>query len=145
MPIRFVDVNFVSAVSLKTRKIEVVLHDESASEVRVKFEEFKTDVTPLFIAVHTGKLLSMGVDVNQKLFRGFATTAAVREGHLSILEILLKDGASQLACEEALLEASCHGRASLVKLLISSLMSFRIKICNLMTKMHPWKLRMRKP
>ena len=62
----------------------------------------------------------MGADVNQKLFRGFATTAAVREGHLSILEILLKDGASQLACEEALLEASCHGQASVVKLLMSS-------------------------
>ena len=58
--------------------------------------------------------------MNQKLFRGFATTAAVREGHLNILEILLKAGASQLACEEALLEAGCHGQASVVKLLMSS-------------------------
>lgn len=47
--------------------------------------------------------------MNQKLFKGFATTVAVREGHLDILEILLKAGASQPACEEALLEASCHG------------------------------------
>lgn len=66
------------------------------------------------------KLQSVGADVNQKLFRGFATTAAVREGHLEILEILLKAGASQPACEEALLEASCHGDARLVELLIAS-------------------------
>lgn len=58
--------------------------------------------------------------MNQKLFRGFATTIAVREGHLDILEILLKAGASQPACEEALLEASCHGRARLAELLMAS-------------------------
>lgn len=58
--------------------------------------------------------------MNQKLFRGFATTAAVREGRLEILEILLKAGASQPACEEALLEASCHGRARLAELLMGS-------------------------
>ncbi|GAV64300.1 Ank_2 domain-containing protein [Cephalotus follicularis] len=122
----FVDVNFVGAVSLKTRKSEVVLHDESPCEVRVVYEEFKTDVTALFLAVHRGnidlvkKLLSIGADVNQKLFRGFATTVAVREGHIEILEILLKAGASQPACEEALLEASCHGRARLTELLMGS-------------------------
>ncbi|EXC31354.1 hypothetical protein L484_017635 [Morus notabilis] len=123
----FVDVNFVDAVCLKTRKTEVVLGGESESEVRVDYEEFKTDVTALFVAVHTGnvslvkKLLSIGADVNQKLFRGFATTAAVREGHYEILEILLKDGASQPACEEALLEASCHGRgAKFAELLMAS-------------------------
>lgn len=58
--------------------------------------------------------------MNQKLFRGFAPTAAVREGHLEILEILLKAGASQPACEEALLEASRHGRARHAKLLMGS-------------------------
>jgi len=58
--------------------------------------------------------------VNLKLFRGFATTAAVREGHLDILEVLLKAGASQPACEEALMEASSHGRASFVELLMGS-------------------------
>lgn len=58
--------------------------------------------------------------MNQKLFRGFATTVAVREGHLEILEILLKAGASQPACEEALLEASCQGRAKLSELLMGS-------------------------
>ncbi|KAF7801674.1 ankyrin-3 [Senna tora] len=122
----FVDVNFVGAVSLKIRKAELVVHEESASQVRVEFEEFRTDVTPLFLAVHDAnanlvkKLLSMGADVNQKLFRGFATTAAVREGHVNILEILLKAGASQPACEEALLEASCHGQAKAAELLMSS-------------------------
>ncbi|KAF8378122.1 hypothetical protein HHK36_029459 [Tetracentron sinense] len=122
----FVDVNFIGTVCLKLRKTEVLLHDESADEVRILYEEFKTDVTPLFLAVHAGnltlvrKLLSMGADVNQKLFKGFATTAAVREGHFEILEILLKAGASQPACEEALLEASCHGRSRLVELLMGS-------------------------
>ncbi|KAK8278489.1 hypothetical protein V6Z12_D09G045800 [Gossypium hirsutum] len=122
----FVDVNFVGAVCLKTRKTEVVLREESASEVRVEYEEFKTDVTALFLAVHVGnvslvkKLLSVGADVNQKLFKGFATTVAVREGHLEILKILLKAGASQPACEEALLEASCHGQARLAELLMGS-------------------------
>lgn len=58
--------------------------------------------------------------MNQKLFRGFATTAAVREGHLEILEILLKAGASQPACEEALLESSCHGHARSAELLMGS-------------------------
>lgn len=62
----------------------------------------------------------MGADVNQKLFRGFATTAAVREGQFEILEILLKVGASQPACEEALLEASCHGQARSVELLMET-------------------------
>ncbi|XP_058102263.1 uncharacterized protein LOC131246309 [Magnolia sinica] len=122
----FVDVNCVGAVCLRSRKAEVLLHDESADEVRVVYEEFKTDVSPLFLAVHAGnltlvrKLLSVGADVNQKLFRGFATTAAVREDLLEILEILLKAGASQPACEEALLEASCHGRARLAELLMGS-------------------------
>lgn len=62
----------------------------------------------------------MGADVNQKLFKGFATTAAVREGHVEMLELLLKAGASQEACEEALLEASCHGRARAAELLMQS-------------------------
>ncbi|KAK7841278.1 uncharacterized protein LOC112016649 [Quercus suber] len=122
----YVDVNYVGAVCLKSRKAEVIPCDESASQVRVEYNEFKTDVTALFLAVHSGnvslvkKLLSIGADVNQKLFRGFATTAAVREGYLEILDILLKAGASQPACEEAVMEASCHGHARLVELLMGS-------------------------
>lgn len=64
---------------------------------------------------------SHGADVNQKLFRGFSITAAVREDHLEIFENLLKAGASQTACEEALLEASCHGRGGkYIELLMAS-------------------------
>ncbi|KAK9276201.1 hypothetical protein L1049_005732 [Liquidambar formosana] len=122
----FVDVNFIGTVCLKARKTEVVLHEESAHEVRVEYEEFKTEVTALFLAAHTGnltllrKLLSVGANVNQKLFRGYATTAATREGHLGILEIIINACASQLACEEALLEASYHGRARAAELLMGS-------------------------
>ena len=58
--------------------------------------------------------------MNQKLFRGYATTAAAREGHARILEVLISCGASQPACEEALLEASYFGRAGLVDMLMAS-------------------------
>lgn len=69
---------------------------------------------------HVVKPQTVGADVNQKLFKGYATTVAVREGHVEILTILLKAGASQPACEEALLEASCHGQATLTELLMGS-------------------------
>lgn len=58
--------------------------------------------------------------MNQKLFRGYATTAAVREDHLEILEVLINGGASQQACEEALLEASYLGRARPAEMLMGS-------------------------
>ncbi|XP_071688601.1 uncharacterized protein [Rutidosis leptorrhynchoides] len=122
----FVDVNFVGTVCLNSKKTEIVLHDESAAEVRFEFQEFKTDVTALFLAAHSGnatlvkKLLSFGANVNKKLFRGYATTAAVRGNHVEILELLLEAGASQLACEEALIEASHIGSARPAKTLIKS-------------------------
>lgn len=47
-------------------------------------------------------------------------TAASREGQTDMVELLLKSGASQPACEEALLEACCHGRPRLVELLMGS-------------------------
>ncbi|KAH9626748.1 hypothetical protein KSS87_022062 [Heliosperma pusillum] len=123
---RYFDVNFVGAVSLKLRRNDVVLRDHLPSDVTVHYDEFKTDVTPLFLASHFGhlhllrQLLNAGADVNQKLFRGYATTAAVREGHIDILEVLVKAGASQPACEQALLEASIHGRAKFTELLMRS-------------------------
>lgn len=58
--------------------------------------------------------------MNVRLFRGYATTAAVREGHLKVLEVLINGGASQLACEEALLEASHMGRARFAEMLMQS-------------------------
>ncbi|GKE46807.1 ankyrin-3 like protein, partial [Tanacetum coccineum] len=122
----FVDVNYVGTVCLSSKKTEIVLHDESATEVKVVFEEFKTNVTPLFLAAHAGnvtlvrKLLTVGANVNKKLFRGYATTAAARGNHVKILELLLEGGASQLACEEALLEASHLGLAKSAKALMAS-------------------------
>ncbi|XP_004310202.1 PREDICTED: ankyrin-1-like [Fragaria vesca subsp. vesca] len=122
----FVDVNYVGTVCLKSKKTEIVLKGESAHEVGVEYEEFKTQVTALFLGAHSGnlavvrKLLSYGANVNLKLFRGYATTAAVREGHTEILEVLLNAGASQKACEEALLEASYLGRARPTEMLMAS-------------------------
>lgn len=52
----FVDVNYVGAVCLKIRKTGVVLREESPSEVRVYYEEFRTDATALFVAVTNGNL-----------------------------------------------------------------------------------------
>uniref|UniRef100_A0A803PHE4 Uncharacterized protein n=1 Tax=Cannabis sativa TaxID=3483 RepID=A0A803PHE4_CANSA len=122
----FVDVNYVGTVMLKCKKSEFVLRGELAHHVVVEYEEFNTDVTPLFLASHSGnftlvrKLLNVGADVNQRVFRGYPTTAAVREGHLKILEVLISCGASQLACEEALLEASYLGLARPAEMLMES-------------------------
>lgn len=63
---------------------------------------------------------SAGADVNQELFRGYAITAAAREGHCNVLSMLLKAGVSQCACEDALLEASLCGEGEAVQLLIQS-------------------------
>lgn len=52
----FVDVNFVGTVCLKSKKTEIVVQGESAHEVRVEYEEFKTQVTALFLAAHSGNL-----------------------------------------------------------------------------------------
>ncbi|XP_022775640.1 ankyrin-2-like [Durio zibethinus] len=122
----FVDVNFIGTASLKAKKTEILLHEETAHEVLVDYQEFKTEVTPLFLAAHVGnmflvkKLLGLGANVNHKLFRGYATTAAVREGHIEILEVLLNAGACQEACEEALLEASYLGYARPATLLMAT-------------------------
>lgn len=51
-----VDVNFIGTVSLKAKKTQIVLHEESAHEVCVEYEEFKTEVTALFLAAHSGNL-----------------------------------------------------------------------------------------
>lgn len=52
----FVDVNFVGAVCLKVKKAEVFSRDESPNEVRFEYEEFKADVTALFLAAHAGNV-----------------------------------------------------------------------------------------
>lgn len=58
--------------------------------------------------------------MNRKLYKGYATTAAAREGHINILDMLLEYGASQDACEDALVEASSLGETEIVRRLISS-------------------------
>ncbi|KAK1294195.1 hypothetical protein QJS10_CPA16g00190 [Acorus calamus] len=122
----FVDVNFAGAVVLKSRRAEIVPLDESPAESRTVSEEFRTDVSALFLAAHIGnlallrKLINAGADVNQKLFRGHAAAAAAREGHKDALEVLIRAGASQEACEEALLEAARHGRAGIAAVLMGS-------------------------
>ncbi|CAK9137323.1 unnamed protein product [Ilex paraguariensis] len=122
----FIDVNYIGTVNLKARKTEIELNYECANEVRFEFEEFKTEVTALFLAAHNAnvtlvrKLLSVGGNVNQKLFRGYATTAAVREGHIEILQILINGGAAQPACEDALLEASYMGLDRPAEILMGS-------------------------
>ncbi|CAN8275354.1 unnamed protein product [Cochlearia groenlandica] len=73
-----------------------------------------------FASVLFPHIRNIGADVNQKLFRGFATTVYVREEHFKVLEILLKAGASQPACEEALVSASCHGRSRFAELLMGT-------------------------
>ncbi|KAJ0049616.1 hypothetical protein Pint_14791 [Pistacia integerrima] len=124
-----VDVNYIGTLSLGVKCIETLLREDEADEVEIEFRDFVTDVTPLFAAAHSGhveiarKLLSAGADVNQELFRGFATTAAAREGHFVLLDMLLKAGASQSACEDALLEACLWGQAKAAELLICSEMT----------------------
>ncbi|WOL00909.1 ankyrin repeat domain-containing protein 17-like [Canna indica] len=121
-----VDVNYAGAVCLRGRRAVVVLREEATDEVIEEHEELRTDASALFLAAHAGdlalvrKLLEKGADVNQKLFRGYAITAAVREGQSEVVEALLKAGASQPACEEAVVEASLHGRARLAELLMGS-------------------------
>ncbi|KAK8933841.1 hypothetical protein KSP39_PZI015849 [Platanthera zijinensis] len=121
-----VDVNYAGAVLIGLRSAEIVLHDESATEVRFDYHEFHTDASPLFLAAHAGdlpllrKLLSAGADVNQKQFRGYATTAAAREGRAEVVEILLKAGAAQPACEDTLAEACRHGQVRAVELILES-------------------------
>lgn len=120
-----VDVNYMGTVNLSMKHTDSIQHEEAPDELKIDYVQFKTDVTPLFAAAHSGhldivrKLLVAGADVNQKLFRGYASTAAAREGHYEVLSILLKAGASQPACEESLMEACLSGQVKVAELLIN--------------------------
>ncbi|KAI4384195.1 hypothetical protein MLD38_002380 [Melastoma candidum] len=122
----FVDVNHVGTVSLRSRRTEVVPRGEESHHVAVEYEEFRTDVTALFLAAHSGdlvlvrKLLSAGADANMRLFRGYSMTAAVRERHTKVVEVLVNARPCYDVCEEALLEASCVGVARIAELLMAS-------------------------
>ncbi|PNX81403.1 ankyrin repeat domain-containing protein [Trifolium pratense] len=51
-----VDVNFIGTVLLKSKTTEIELQDELPHRVNSVYEEFKTDVTALFLAAHSGNL-----------------------------------------------------------------------------------------
>ncbi|KAI5069295.1 hypothetical protein GOP47_0015596 [Adiantum capillus-veneris] len=119
-----IDINYEGTVNLRLRQLDFIQHEETSDELKVDYILFKTDVTPLFAAAHAGhvdivkRLLAAGADVNQRIFRGYAVTAAAREGHSEVLSILLKSGAYQPACEEAFLEACLTGQAETAELLM---------------------------
>ncbi|KAG0455347.1 hypothetical protein HPP92_024639 [Vanilla planifolia] len=121
-----VDVNYAGVVRFDYRMAELTLQEDFPTAVQFDYEELSIDASALFLASHAGdvslvrKLLSAGADVNQKLFRGYATTAAAREGRIEVAELLLKAGADQGACEESLLESCRHGRRRLAELFLSS-------------------------
>ena len=52
----FVDVNYAAGVSIKSRRVVVMQHEETADEVRIEYEELRTDVSALFLAAHSGNL-----------------------------------------------------------------------------------------
>ncbi|XP_024541349.1 ankyrin repeat domain-containing protein 17-like isoform X1 [Selaginella moellendorffii] len=123
---QIVDVNYKGPVSLRVKHTDSIQHEEAPDEVKIDHEIFKTDVTALFAAAHAGHiyiakmLLLAGADPNEKLFRGYASTAAAREGHHEIVNCLQRSGAGQLALEDALLEACLYHQVKSVHILISS-------------------------
>lgn len=48
------DINYLGTVNLRMRKLDFVQHEESSDELKVEYVLFKTDVTPLFAAAHSG-------------------------------------------------------------------------------------------
>jgi hypothetical protein len=61
-----------------------------------------------------------GADVNGKVFRGYPATAAAREGRAEVAELLVRAGASQPACEQAVVEAALQGQAALAAIFMGS-------------------------
>ena len=58
--------------------------------------------------------------MNGKVFRGYPATAAAREGRVEVAEQLVRAGASQPACEEAVVEAALQGQAALAAIFMGS-------------------------
>lgn len=121
------DVNYAGVVWLKTRRVaEAALRDGAAAELRAAHEEIRADVSPLFLAAGNGDaalvraLLAKGADVNGKVFRGYPATAAAREGRAEVAALLVRAGASQPACEEAIVEAALQGQAALAVIFMGS-------------------------
>lgn len=57
-----VDVNYIGTVTLRVKCTETILHEEAHDEVKIEYEEFRTDVTALFVAAHAGH-----IDITRKL------------------------------------------------------------------------------
>lgn len=58
--------------------------------------------------------------MNGKVFRGYPATAAAREGRAEVAALLVRAGASQPACEEAIVEAALQGQAALAVIFMGS-------------------------
>ncbi|XP_037478274.1 ankyrin-3 [Triticum urartu] len=121
------DVNYAGVVWLDARRVaEAALREGAAAELRASREEIRADVSPLFLAAGNGDvalvraLLAKGADVNGKVFRGYPATAAAREGRAEVAELLVRAGASQPACEEAIVEAALQGQAALAAIFMRS-------------------------
>ncbi|KAK3144411.1 hypothetical protein QOZ80_4AG0312730 [Eleusine coracana subsp. coracana] len=121
------DVNYAGVVWLRARRVvEAEPREGAAAELRAVHEEIRADVSPLFLAAGNGDvalvraLLAKGADVNGKVFRGYPTTAAAREGRAEVAELLVRAGASQPACEEAVVEAALQGQAALAAIFMGS-------------------------
>ncbi|CAL5016210.1 unnamed protein product [Urochloa decumbens] len=121
------DVNYAGVVWLRARRVaEAEPREGAAVEARAVHEEIRADVSPLFLAAGNGDvalvraLLAKGADVNGKVFRGYPATAAAREGRAEVAELLVRAGASQPACEEAVVEAALQGQAALAAIFMRS-------------------------
>ncbi|CAL5068609.1 unnamed protein product [Urochloa decumbens] len=121
------DVNYAGVVWLRARRVaEAEPREGAAAEARAVHEEIRADVSPLFLAAGNGDvalvraLLAKGADVNGKVFRGYPATAAAREGRAEVAELLVRAGASQPACEEAVVEAALQGQAALAAIFMRS-------------------------
>lgn len=62
-----IDINYIGAVSLRVKCTEKVLREEMADEVRIRYDEFRTEVSALFAAAHSGR-----VDVARRLLVKFS-------------------------------------------------------------------------
>ena len=49
-----VDVNYMGTVNLRMKNTDSIQHEEAPDELKIEYVEFKTDVTPLFAAAHSG-------------------------------------------------------------------------------------------
>jgi hypothetical protein len=74
----------------------------------------------IYVYLSNGIDIADGWSLNQKLFLGYATTSAAREGNIDVLKMLLLAGATQEACEDALSEACLFGEVEAVRILVSS-------------------------